>query len=106
MVAIIEGTVPGNLPKRSKIYCAWSATHSLNSSLWIDVADRIFRDSFHGPGVSGWKGPPGPNLRSHSASTAARILEKCGGQQPSMRSTSPVGFGYGQRSFVSKRNPT
>jgi hypothetical protein len=54
--------VPGNLPKRSKTYCACSATHSLNVSLWTGAADRIFPDSFQGPGVSGWNGPPGAEL--------------------------------------------
>ena len=39
-----------------------------------------------GPGVSGWKGPPGPNLRAHKASTASRMSEKCGGQNPSIES--------------------
>src|SRR6516164_11214045 len=99
MVAIIEGTVPGNLLKRSKMYCAYSATHSLNSSPCTGAADRIFRESFQGPGVSGWKGPPGPNLRAHNASRASRMSEKCGGQNPSITPSSPVGFGYGQRSF-------
>jgi hypothetical protein len=44
-------------------------------------------------------------LRAHSASTASRMSEKCGGQNPSITPWSPVGFGYGQPSFVSTRNP-
>jgi hypothetical protein len=67
----IEKTVPGNFPKVSKTYWACDATPSLNSSLWTWAADRAFRESFQGPGVSGRNGPPGPNFRSHTASTAA-----------------------------------
>ena len=59
-------------------------------------------DSVHAPGVSGWYGPPGPNLRSANASTAAAIVGKCGGQNawkvPSVR---PVGLGVPQRGSVS-----
>jgi hypothetical protein len=32
------------------MYCACSATHPLNSSLWTGAAQRIFPESFQGPG--------------------------------------------------------
>ena len=47
------GTVPGNLPKVSKMYCACGATQSLNSGSWISALPRTRGLSVHAPGVSG-----------------------------------------------------
>src|SRR3989304_3054729 len=68
------GTVAGNFPNRSSTYCAISETHALNSSECTCALERTPALSLHGPGVSGWNGPPGPNFRSANASTAARVV--------------------------------
>jgi hypothetical protein len=70
---ITDGTVAGNFPNVSNRYCACVATQSRNRSSWTWALDRIRPDSLHAPGVSLLWGPPLPNLRSHSASTAARM---------------------------------
>jgi hypothetical protein len=75
-----EGTVPGNFPKVSRTYWASSATHALNSWSWTWALPRTPGLSVQAPGVSGLNGPPGPNLRSANASTAAAMSGKCGGQ--------------------------
>ena len=56
------GTVPGNLPKVSKTYCAWSATHALNSASWTWALPRTPGLSVQAPGVSRLNGPPGTEL--------------------------------------------
>ncbi|MND07610.1 hypothetical protein D3C83_296960 [compost metagenome] len=55
------------------MYWAIRATQAWNSSLWGCALRRTRLLSRQGPGVSGWKGPPGPNLRRTRASTAARM---------------------------------
>ena len=56
------GTVPGNLPKVSKTYCACSATHALNSASWTWALPRTPGLSAQAPGVSRLNGPPGTEL--------------------------------------------
>jgi len=68
-----DGTVPGNLPNVSKTYCACRATQALNAGSWIWALPRTRGLSVQAPGVPGWNGPPGPNLRSAKASTAAAM---------------------------------
>ena len=58
-----DGTVPGNLPNVSKTYCACRATQALNAGSWIWALPRTRGLSAQAPGVPGWNGPPGPNLR-------------------------------------------
>ena len=74
------GTVPGNLQKVSKMYWACRATQALNAWSWTWALPRTPGLSLQAPGVSRWKGPPGPNLRSAKASTAAAMSRWCGGQ--------------------------
>ena len=72
------GTVPGYLPNVSKTYCACTATHSLNSSVYGWAAPRMRSLSVQAPGVSGLYTPPGPNLRSANFRTAAAMSGTCG----------------------------
>ena len=48
-----DGTVPGYLPNVSNTYCACTATHSLNSSVYGCAAPRMRSLSLQAPGVSG-----------------------------------------------------
>lgn len=95
------GTVPGNLPKVSWTYWACSETHALTVLSWTCALPRKPGLSVQAPGVSRWYGPPGPNLRSASASTAAAMSGWCGGQNASNTPSRPVGFGVDQRSSSS-----
>ena len=87
------------------MYSAISVTQSTKS-----VAHRRGRPADGGSVPVGAAGvpverPAGPNLRSTTASTAARMDGKCGGVWPSKTPSRPVKCGSGLPSIMSKRKP-
>ncbi|WP_423817252.1 hypothetical protein [Saccharomonospora viridis] len=56
------------------MYWACRETQALNVSSWTWALPRKPGVSVQAPGVSGWNGPPGPNLRWAKASTASAMV--------------------------------